>query len=113
MAKAKGKSFLGEFELMVLLAILRLGDEAYGGAVLREIDRRTGRSVTGGGLYITLDRLESKGYIRSRLGDPGPERGGRPRRYVKVTAKGFAAVRESREALLSMMGGLERMFRNS
>ena len=113
MAKTKGKSFLGEFELMVLLAILRLGDEAYGGAVLREIDRRTGRSVTGGGLYITLDRLESKGFIKSRLGDPGPERGGRARRYVRVTAKEFAAVRESREALLSMMGGLETMFRNS
>ncbi len=107
----KGKTFLGDFELTVLLAVLRLGDEAYGAEMLREIDQRTGRSVPGGALYITLDRMESKRLIKSRLGDPSANRGGRPRRYVTVTEKGFAAVRESRDALLSMMGGLDAMFR--
>ncbi len=111
MAKRKGKPFLGDFELTVLLAILRLGDEAYGAEILREIDQRTGRSVSGGALYITLDRMESKRLIKSRLGDPSANRGGRPRRYVTVTEKGFAAVRESRDAMLSMMGGLDSMFR--
>ncbi len=111
MIKKKGKTFLGDFELTVLLAILRLGDEAYGAEILREIDLRTGRSVPGGALYITLDRLESKGLIRSKLGDPSANRGGRPRRYVAVTPEGFAAVRESRDALLNMMGGLDAMFR--
>ncbi len=111
MAKRKQKAFLGDFELTVLLAVLRLGDEAYGAEILREIEHRTGRSVPGGALYITLDRMESKGFIESNLGDPGANRGGRPRRYVTVTARGFAAVRESREALLSMMGGLDAMFR--
>ncbi len=112
MSKKKEKTFLGDFELTVLLAILRLGDGAYGAEILREIDHRTGRSVPGGALYITLDRMESKGLIKSKLGDPSANRGGRPRRYVSVTAKGFAAVRESREALLSMMGGLDAMFRS-
>ncbi len=111
MIKKKRKTFLGDFELTVLLAILRLGDEAYGAEVLREIEQRTGRSVQGGALYITLDRMESKRLIKSRLGDPSANRGGRPRRYVTVTEKGFAAVRESRDAMLSMMGGLDSMFR--
>ena len=111
MIKKKRKPFLGDFELTVLLAILRLGDEAYGAEVLREIEQRTGRSVPGGALYITLDRMESKRLIKSRLGDPSANRGGRPRRYVTVTEKGFAAVRESRDAMLSMMGGLDSMFR--
>jgi DNA-binding PadR family transcriptional regulator len=110
MGKLKKKTFLGDFELVVLLAILRLGKEAYGAAILREIDLRTGRSVPGGALYVTLDRLEAKGYVRSRLGDSSPDRGGRPRRFVSVTAKGFEAVSESREALLSLMGGLETLF---
>ncbi len=101
---------LGDFELTVLLAVLRLGDTAYGGAILTEIELRTGRPVSGGALYVTLDRMESKGLIRSKLGDVGPNRGGRPRRYVTVTSKGFNAVRESRAALLNMMSGLDAMF---
>ena len=101
---------LGDFELTVLLAVLRLGDAAYGGAILTEIELRTGRPVSGGALYVTLDRMESKGLIRSKLGDVGPNRGGRPRRYVTVTSKGFNAVRESRAALLNMMSGLDAMF---
>lgn len=108
---AKSKSYLGDFELTVLLATLRLADGAYGGAILREIEERTGRAVPGGALYVTLDRMETKGLLRSRLADPSPGRGGRPRRYVTVTDSGFEAVRESRAALLSLMGGLDTLFR--
>ena len=111
MTRMHRKATLGDFELTVLLAILHLEDDAYGGEILREIDQRTGRAVPGGALYVTLDRMESKGFIESRLADPTPNRGGRPRRYVAVTEKGFEAVRESREALLSMMSGLDALFR--
>ncbi len=113
MTKKRSKTFLGDFELTVLLAVLRLGDEAYGAAILREIEQRTGRLVPGGALYITLDRIESKGFIKSKLGDAGTNRGGRPRRYITVTNKGFEAVRESRAALLNMMSGLDTLFRGS
>ncbi len=112
-SKQRPKTFLGDFELTVLLAVLRLGDEAYGAAILEEIEEQTGRSVAGGALYITLDRMEAKGLIKSKLGDAGANRGGRPRRYVTVTSKGFAAVRESRAALLNMMSGLDAVFRQS
>ena len=108
--KKRLKTFLGDFELIVLLAVLRLGDEAYGAAILPEIEQRTGRSVSGGALYVTLDRMESKGFIKSKPGDAGTKRGGRPRRYVTVTNKGFAAVRDSRAVLLNMMSGLDAMF---
>ena len=107
------KTFLGDFELMVLLAILRLDKDAYGAAILDEIHKRTGRPVSGGALYITLDRLEDKGYLKSKLSDPSSARGGRPRRYVKVTARGFQAVRESRKALISLWGDMEAMFEKS
>jgi PadR family transcriptional regulator PadR len=83
---------LGEFEQIVLLTILRLGDSAYGVSIRREIAARTRRSPSPGALYTTLDRLEEKGLVTSRLGDPTPERGGRAKRYFKVSAKGVAAV---------------------
>jgi DNA-binding PadR family transcriptional regulator len=98
---------LGEFEHVVLLASLRLWDDAYGAAILREIDARTGRVVNGGALYITLDRLEVKGYLKTRMRSGGSDRGGRARRYVSVTARGIAAVRKSRSALLNLMRGLD------
>lgn len=101
---------LGEFEHMVLVAVLRLGEEAYGAAILDEIEARTGRDASAGSLYVTLDRLESKGYIESRSGDPAPGRGGRQRRYVSVTEEGFEAVRESRAAFLDLWKGLETRF---
>ena len=113
MTKKRSKTFLGDFEFTVLFAVLRLADEAYGAAILREIERRTERAVPGGALYVTLDRLESKGFLKTKRGDAGTNRGGRPRRYVTVTSKGFEAVRESRAALLSMMKGLDTMFRQS
>jgi DNA-binding PadR family transcriptional regulator len=102
-----GRDHLGEFEHLVLLAILRLGDGAYAPAILDEIERRTGRPPSAGSVYVTLDRLEEKGLIRSRLEAGGDERGGRPRRYVAVTAAGLRRVRASRAALVALWRGLE------
>src|SRR5437763_9323287 len=76
--------YLGEFEQIVLLAVLRLGDDAYGVPIRREIEKRGGRKVTVGALYSTLDRLEAKGYVSSWFADPTAERGGRSRRYFRV-----------------------------
>jgi DNA-binding PadR family transcriptional regulator len=98
--------YLGEFEHIVLLALLRLGDEAYGVTVRQEIQLRTKREVSIGAVYATLDRLESKGYIRSHRGDPTPQRGGRSKRFFRVTAHGMAAVNRTQRALQSMTEGL-------
>jgi DNA-binding PadR family transcriptional regulator len=98
---------LGEFEHLVLLGILRLGDGAYAPAILEEIEQRTGRPPAAGSVYVTLDRLEAKGLIRSRLEAGGDERGGRARRYVTVTAAGLRRVRASRAALVALWRGLE------
>jgi PadR family transcriptional regulator, regulatory protein PadR len=100
------RAFLGEFEHLVLAAALRLKD-GYGAELIRELEERTGRRVPGGALYITLDRLERKGYLRSRMGDPDPKRGGRPKRFVGVTPAGVRALAEHREALLRIWEGLE------
>ena len=101
------REHLGEFEQIVLLAILRLGDNGYGVPIRREIEKRTRRSLTVGSLYSTLERLEQKGCITSWFGDPTPERGGRSKRYFKVKPLGLRALRESREALAAMWEGLE------
>ena len=98
---------LGEFEQVVLLAILRLGDDAYAVAVQNEILRCTGRDVSRGSIYITLDRLETKGYLRSRLADPTPERGGRAKRYYTLRPVAVDALKESRRALVALWRGLE------
>ena len=98
---------LGEFEQIVLLAILRLGDGAYGVAVRTEIAEHTGRTVTPGALYTTLDRLEDKGFVTSRLGDPTPERGGRAKRYYAVSGAGLEAVQRAQQAYQSLLEGLE------
>ena len=79
---------LGEFEYLLLSAAARLGEEAYGAAVRQEIERNTGCSCSVGALYTTLDRLEKKGFVKTWMGDATPERGGRPKRMVRVTAKG-------------------------
>src|SRR5712691_3118079 len=100
-------STLGEFEQVVLLAILRLADEAYAVTVRDEIVRCTGRDVSRGSVYITLDRLETKGYLRSRLADPTPERGGRAKRYYALRPRAVEALRESRRALVALWRGLE------
>jgi DNA-binding PadR family transcriptional regulator len=98
---------LGEFEHIVLLAILRLDGDAYAIPIREEIEARTGRSVARGALYTALERLESKRCVRSRMGDPLPERGGRARRYFTVTAAGMASIRASRRSLLRLWQGLE------
>jgi PadR family transcriptional regulator PadR len=102
----KGK-FLGEFEQVVVLAVLRMKGDGYGMSVRREIESRTGRSVSIGAVYATLDRLEGKGYLASSEGDSTPVRGGRARRLYEVPAAGIAALRESREMLDKMLDGVE------
>ena len=100
------RDYLGEFEHIVLLALLRLEDRAYGVTVRQEIEFRTDREVSIGAVYATLDRLETKGYVRSRHGDPTPERGGRSKRFFRVTPRGVAAVNRTQLALLNMTEGL-------
>jgi PadR family transcriptional regulator, regulatory protein PadR len=97
----------GEFEVMVLVAILRLGDDAYGWTVARELERVAGRSVSSGALYTTLNRLEQKGLIRTRAGESTEERGGRPRRYLAVTASGAEALARAREAMDRLWAGVD------
>ncbi len=103
---AKG-DYLGEFELIVLLAILRLGKNAYGVTIWEEIQKRTGRSTPIGAVYATLERFESKGYVTSKMGDPTRERGGRAKRFFRMTAQGSAAIEVSRKMLASMWAGLD------
>ena len=102
-----GREHLGELEQIVLLAVLRLDAEAYGVPIGLEIEARTGRSLTVGALYRTLDRLEQKGYVSSSFSEPTPERGGRSKRYFKVRPAGLRALHASREALAAMWDGLE------
>ena len=104
---ARSKKFLGEFEQMIVAAVLRLGPDAYGVSIIDSISEHTGRVVSSGALSTTLDRMERKGLIRSELGDTSPERGYRARRYVRVTPAGLALARESREALLSLWKELD------
>src|SRR5262245_30046127 len=98
---------LGEFEQLILLAILRLGDEAYGVTIRAELASRGGRQVAPGALYTALDRLEAKGVISSRMGDPTPQRGGRAKRYVTVTAAGRKALKRALRAYQRLLEGLD------
>lgn len=101
------RDYPGEFEHIVVLALLRLSDRAYGVTVRQEIEFRIQREVSIGAIYATLDRLEAKGYVKSQLGDPTPERGGRAKRFFRVTAKGIAAVNRSHRAIKTMAEGLD------
>ncbi|HJR60963.1 MAG TPA: helix-turn-helix transcriptional regulator [Vicinamibacterales bacterium] len=105
--KAEREIYLGEFEQIVLLAILRLDQDAYAIPVREEIEARTGRRVARGALYTALERLEAKACLSSRMSEPLPERGGRSRRYYTVTPAGLAALRASRAALLALWKGVE------
>jgi DNA-binding PadR family transcriptional regulator len=98
---------LGEFEQMVLLAILRLDGDVYGVPVVEEIERRTARSVSRSAVYVTLRRLEQKGLLASWMSDPTPERGGKPRRCVRVTSEGLRLLRDSKRAMDRMWEGLD------
>jgi PadR family transcriptional regulator PadR len=101
------RDYLGEFEHIVVLALLRLEDSAYGVSVRQEIELRTNRDVSIGAVYATLDRLQAKGYVKSRQGDPTPERGGRSKRFFRVTAKGVTAANRTHRAIQSMTVGLD------
>lgn len=98
---------LGEFEQLALLAVMRLGDEAYGARIQEELDSTGRRSAAISSIYITLTRLEAKGMVRSSMGPASAERGGKARRYFHIEAAGIDALREARERLLSMWDGLE------
>lgn len=104
---SRKKGHLGEFELIVMLAVARLGDGAYGGALRREIEERTSRSVAIGALYATLDRLGDKKLLRFRVEEPGSGRPGRARRYCLLTPAGEEALRRSADMLQRMMEGVE------
>ncbi len=101
------KEYLGEFEQLVMLALLRLGDSAYGMSVRREIEARTGRDIAIGAVYATLDRLEGKGMVASKTGEATEDRGGRAKRMFLPTAAGLSALQASREAVARMSQGLE------
>ena len=96
------EKFLGEFEQFLLLSILKLGDNAYGSTVRQQLAETIQRDVTIGALYTTLERLEKKGLLDSKMGEVTPERGGRAKKYFKVTAKGLSALKRSKQALTSM-----------
>jgi DNA-binding PadR family transcriptional regulator len=104
---------LGEFEQMVLLAILHLERDVYGIPIMEEIERRTGRAVARAAVYVTLRRLEQKGLISSWMGEPTEERRGKARRYVNVTKAGVQALRSSRDAIDQMWRGLHPKFRGA
>lgn len=97
---------LGEFEYLLLTAAVRLGEEAYGAAIRQEIECSIGRRCSIGALYTTLDRLELKGFISTWMGDPTPQRGGRPKRMVRVTAKGTRAARDFYAAMMRASRGV-------
>jgi DNA-binding PadR family transcriptional regulator len=97
---------LGGFELQVLLAIMRLGNDAYGVPIADTIETASGREVAAGSIYITLDRLEEKGLVMSRTGESTPERGGRAKTYFRVTGKGLRAVRQAQRTLVNLWTGV-------
>jgi DNA-binding PadR family transcriptional regulator len=97
---------LGHFELLVLLALLRHGDEAYGVPIARAIEQSTGKRVILASVYNTLERLETKGLVESTVGQPTPERGGRAKRYFSVTAAGLREVRAAKQALTTLWRGI-------
>jgi PadR family transcriptional regulator PadR len=101
------ENYLGELEQMVLWAVLRLGGDGYGTTILDELSRRVDRRVTPGALYATLDRLEEKGMLRSRLADPEVGRGGRRKRYLTVTVTGREALERTRAEWMSVWDGMD------
>jgi DNA-binding PadR family transcriptional regulator len=107
MRRPPGPEPLGEFEQLVLLALLRLGDDAYGAMIRREIEARAGRTLAISAVYVTLDRLEKKGLVRSYIGEPTAERGGRRRKHVILEPAGRAAIASAYHTFRGMTEGLE------
>ena len=102
-----GSKSLGEFEQMVLLAVLRCGDDAYGTSLRKELQTRTERDVARGAMYVTLERLERKGLLLSAMGEPTHERGGKAKRYYRLSPDGLATLRQSGRDLMSLWQGHE------
>ncbi len=100
---------LSNFELTVMLAIMRVGEDAYGVPIARELTAQRGRAVSRSSLYAALDRLETKRLVASDLGEPTPERGGRAKRYFHVTTRGLRGVREARRLLVKLWSGLAQV----
>jgi DNA-binding PadR family transcriptional regulator len=98
--------YLGEFEQLILAALIRLGNDAYGVTIHDELVERAGRDVSFGAIYATLDRLEQKGFVSSRRGDPTPERGGRAKRFFRIEAPGLRALEQSWQMSDRMRAGL-------
>jgi PadR family transcriptional regulator, regulatory protein PadR len=103
------RHLLTDFELMILLATLRVGDAAYGVPIAAEIERTGGRRVVVAAVYTALDRLERTGLVASSVGEPTPERGGRAKRYFRVTAQGMRAVKETQRALIALWNGVPQL----
>jgi DNA-binding PadR family transcriptional regulator len=104
--------YLGELEQIVLLAVLRVGDRAYAVPIREQIEAQTGRDIARGALYTALERLEAKGCLRSRMGEPLAERGGRARRYFTVTPAALRALRQSKQSLMRLWQGLDSVLEN-
>ena len=104
---SKDDRALGEFEQLVLLAVLRLDEEAYGVPIVEQIQERTGREVSRTAVYIALTRLEKRGLVSSRMGDPTPERGGKAKRYFRLEPEAIERIKESKAALVQMWEGIE------
>ena len=105
--KSRTTAVLGDFEQLVLLGVLRLGEDSYGANIRQEIHARSGRDVSINAVYTTLDRLENKGLLRSWTGDPTPQRGGRRRKFFALRPAGMAALRQAYSGIRSMASGLE------
>jgi PadR family transcriptional regulator, regulatory protein PadR len=107
------RDYLGSLELMVMLALIRLGENAYGVPISRELEKTSGREVALGSVYATLERLEEKGLVSSELGEPTAERGGRAKKYFRVTAKGLREVRQTQAVLKKLWRGLPQLERET
>jgi PadR family transcriptional regulator PadR len=105
--------YLGEFELLILLVVLRLGGDAYGVTIRDELERETSREVTVGAIYKTLGRLQEKGYVSARIGDPTPQRGGRRKKLYRLEPLGSRALKQSYADLRRLARGLGRAIAES
>jgi DNA-binding PadR family transcriptional regulator len=101
--------YLGNFELMTLLALMRLGEDAYGVTIAQELEEQTDREVVVASVYATLERLQERGLVTSSLGDSTPERGGRAKRYFRITGAGMREVRDARRSLMNLWKGLPEL----
>ena len=103
------RRLLTDFEIMILLAIMRIGDDAYGVTVAREIEQTAGRSVQLPAVYVALDRLEKQGLVRSRVGEATPQRGGRAKKHFALTRAGVGSVQDTRDALTALWSQLPQL----